>query len=57
MTEHTAPGKTPYEKPELREIQLHADEVLSSSCKNSGQTGPGGADCVFGASDCSTIGS
>jgi hypothetical protein len=50
--------KQKYVKPELKTIQLHADEVLSFGCKTPGSTGASlSANCGIGVSPCSLDGS
>ena len=49
--------KEKYEKPELKSIQLHAEEVLVVGCKTIGGGGPLQASCVGGAVPCIGAGS
>ncbi len=46
-----------YEKPELKKIQLMAEEVLAISCKNVGGSGPRVPLHCGGASPCFKSGS
>jgi hypothetical protein len=54
VKEQTAPEKKPYQKPELKVIDLVAEEVLASGCKGAG-AGPLNA-CVS-ATPCAGFGS
>ena len=50
--------KQKYVKPELKTIQLHADEVLTIGCKTPGSTGATlSVDCGIGTSPCNSAGS
>ena len=49
--------KEKYEKPELKTIQLHAEEVLAVGCKSIGSSGPALASCGILTTNCSTDGS
>jgi hypothetical protein len=40
--------KKPYQKPEIRKIQLRPEEAVLGFCKNTGYFGPGSSDCGFG---------
>jgi hypothetical protein len=49
-------NKEKYEKPELKSIQLHAEEVLALGCKSSTSgTAAGSSPCSIGT--CSAVGS
>ena len=47
--------KRPYEKPELRTIELMADEVMSIGCKSDAAIGVGLSPC--NVTNCSSLGS
>jgi len=47
--------KKPYTKPQLRIIELKAEEVLSAGCKSSTSAGKNGANCL--ATRCGGLGS
>ena len=47
--------KKQYTKPQLRTIELKAEEVLAGGCKTNLFTGPGGSTCI--AIPCSGNGS
>jgi hypothetical protein len=49
--------KEKYEKPELKTIQLHAEEVLAIGCKSIGSSGPDAASCGLLSTQCSASGS
>jgi hypothetical protein len=49
--------KKKYEKPELKSIQLHAEEVLVAGCKSISSGGPSQASCVTGGPACIGSGS
>lgn len=47
--------KRPYEKPELKTIELMADEVMSIGCKSNAAIGVGLSPC--NVTNCSAMGS
>ena len=49
--------KEKYEKPELKRIQLHAEEVLVAGCKGISSGGPLQASCVSSGPACIGAGS
>ena len=49
--------KEKYEKPELKSIQLHAEEVLVVGCKNLSSGGPLKTSCIGGGPACIGSGS
>jgi hypothetical protein len=49
--------KKKYEKPELKTIQLHADEVLVAGCKSFSSSGPESSTCGFPGPACRGSGS
>ncbi len=49
--------KEKYEKPELKTIQLHADEVLVVGCKSFTSSGPASSTCGFPGTPCKGSGS
>jgi len=49
--------KEKYEKPELKSIQLHAEEVLVVGCKSISSGGPLKASCQGGGPACIGSGS
>jgi hypothetical protein len=42
----TKPGKKPYLKPEVKEVQLKPEEAVLGNCKTSGSAGPDGGNCT-----------
>ena len=44
----TENSKKPYRKPELRAIELTADEVLGAGCKTTTSADPGFDPCIVG---------
>jgi len=58
MIEQTAKkGKKPYQKPELKVIDLAAEEVLAVGCKTISSPGTGGSPISCGAAPCAAMGS
>ncbi|MBN2432555.1 MAG: hypothetical protein JXQ27_13855 [Acidobacteria bacterium] len=53
--ESPAETKLPYEKPQLIKIELVADEILGTGCKNAGDSAPLSSPC--NATGCSSLGS
>jgi hypothetical protein len=57
MKEANTPGKKPYEKPELRVIEMKEDEVLAVGCKMpAGPSNFGQPSCGIGG-NCNVRGS
>ena len=54
---NSQPGKKPYQKPEIRKIELRPEEAVLGGCKDASTGGPGSplGNCTTLA--CSTIGS
>jgi hypothetical protein len=48
-------GKRPYEKPELKQVQLRPEEAVLGNCKISATSGPATSNC--GTFVCSAVGS
>jgi hypothetical protein len=52
----STPEKQPYQRPEIRRVNIVPDEMAAAGCKTqTAKKGPTGNGCFFGM--CSTVGS
>ena len=54
---NSQPGKKPYQKPEIRKIELRPEEAVLGGCKDGGTGGPGSPLGNCTTLSCFTIGS
>ena len=57
MPETKKKKQKPYQKPEIKVIELSADEVLATGCKTASTGNFLGTACIIGATSCSVDGS
>jgi hypothetical protein len=57
METHDKENRKPYQKPQVINVPLRAEEAVLGFCKNATTSGPLRANCNIAASACRTAGS